>query len=215
MPLPSENPRGVWPGKRSLKQYIFDYMEAEYEDSGKWQFTSGELADYCHKTRPVARTTVSAALAVLRSQGWVEKVGKVSEPKSKEFYYSPVSVLEKVTSPENGKSDDMTTSTNSTVPTPAVVSTTPFDKVNSTLGEIKSKVEGLANGYVELARTVEAVRQGQRSNISNINYEEVVVQIKEAINQSIPVADGSEDYKRGVRDGIQMAVQMGLKLGDE
>jgi hypothetical protein len=149
----------------AASEAIVKYMRTGFAQKGKDKFSSKELKEALFRKDPRFTTSVvQNALTALKSKEIAIATERVPGTGGRAYYYTLTEILDEQTKPESNGEE--TTSVSKTgiksVPTPSQDDkpnklpkppvANPFDKVFSELGEIKSKVNGLAQGYSEIAR---------------------------------------------------------------
>lgn len=218
------NNRGI-AQNQALGKAIIEYMEEEYTRDGVYKFSSNKVAEYCFNLRDTwNKTNVRTMLSRLKSEGILVNLKERVPDERTSYYFALASVLKVVT--ETINSDAHTTFLNGNNVTkqsiPQQTTTTPpnpFDAVNQSLKEIKAKVNDLSNSYLELVNALETkVTPPVADPVAIINFDglanDIVVGINAELDAWLTKTDGSEDYKRGIKDGIRLAVEMGIILPD-
>jgi hypothetical protein len=234
--------------KKTLSQVIIEYMEESYEKDLLYKFSSKMVFEYCQTIFPkIGKTHVYGELTRLKKLGKITNLGEQVPDQRNATYFALSSVIDKITTPDKKSDGNKVMSVESPKTTPATVASNPFDKVNSTLGEILAKVNGLVNAYTEVTQDLRGLRKSTVSSsiettldianlaevindrLSDLTKEnsfiyrlrddtgefidELKKDLPEEIIKLLPQLDyGSEDYKRGIRDGIKLAVEMKLNL---
>ena len=258
----------------TMQEIILNYMRGKYKRTEEYKCSSKELTEHVLKERPGTKPAyVHQELSKMKNAkvltGLDEKVPDQRGAK----YFCLTEHLDEVTKPKSNEvKQPEVTKVGETVGTvevkktevakPTVVAHNPFDKVNSQLGEILSKVNGIATGYAQM---VERISSSDSAEIINL-----LVEIKdlasshvtvdgdkladvinsrlqdyqredsfiygirgEVVNETGKSVEGiyhaldklkapekfdnltdDEKYRQGIKDGIKLAVEMGLILPD-
>ncbi|MFE1915006.1 hypothetical protein [Streptomyces anandii] len=155
----------------TIRERIIKYMEDEFKDTnGKhYKFAAVDISSELARKNPtIARGTVAAQLSGLRKDGTITQLEKIPHAPGGARYFALTKHLDEITKPEENepetvKEKEIKVGEEKKV-TPAVHAN-PFDKVNSQLGDILTKVNGLANGYGQVVE----FQQAQRKAIESIN----------------------------------------------
>ncbi|MGS2592218.1 hypothetical protein [Streptomyces hebeiensis] len=194
-----------------VKTTIIDELKKLYKDKGIYKVTSEILLSHFKKYPGLASEQyLRQQISVLKTEGILQDLGEVITGSNgrKLKYFALTEILEEVTSP---KKEIEVSKTVPNQASPITVASNPFDKVNSQLGELLSKVNGLSNGYAELVQNkqnlddVEHMVSALRSDLFT-----ATTAIQEHISSMIKNVNGSEDYKRGIQDGLKMAIEMNI-----
>lgn len=259
----------------TIKQMVVEFLEGAYkQDPTRYKFSALEILEGVQKKYPyVKKSSLAPALTSLRTNGTLTVLEKIPGGNSGAKYVALTTILDEVTRPKNdnneGGEKNVANQENNTKgaamakkPSEIAVAANPFDKVNSRLDELIAKVNGLAQGYADLAkRELPTTNNGEvidlLNKIQTAVAEPVVVdsKIADTINERLTsyVRDDSliyrvreemddriraherelkkaikgiqippefatlsddEKYQKGIRDGIKLAVEMGLVLPD-
>lgn len=143
----------------SVREQVIDYIKIKYRTSGEYKCSVSEIRKALTAKPSFSSTpsSISVAVSALKSEGTLtaldekdpERKGKGGMPS---YLITLTEILEEITSPKIEK-EKMTK-----VPAQVTVATNPFDKVNSQLGELLSKVNGLATGYSQSVELMQAIR---------------------------------------------------------
>lgn len=146
----------------SVREQVIDYIKIKYRTSGEYKCSVSEIRKALTAKPSFSSTpsSISVAVSALKSEGTLtaldekdpERKGKGGMPS---YLITLTEILEEITSPKIEK-EKMTKVPAQT--TSVTVATNPFDKVNSQLGELLSKVNGLATGYSQSVELMQAIR---------------------------------------------------------
>jgi hypothetical protein len=151
----------------TIKNLIVEYITDKYRTTKVYKCSTIEIREALTKNPQYlgTRSTVSPTISALKRDGILteldEKVSREGKGGTPSYYFTLTSILEEVTNPSNQKEEKNVA--NDKVPAqpkqpPITVATNPFDKVNSQLGELLSKVNGLATGYSQSVELLQAIR---------------------------------------------------------
>jgi hypothetical protein len=175
--------------QRTLGQIILEHMEEAYKNDKTYKFSSKMIIEYCETYRPgLTKPYIMSELSNLKKAKKLISLDEKVPDQPGAVYFALSSVLEEVTNPANGNSE-MPPATPANFP-----AHDPFDKVNTRLSELSTAVLSLPN--METALEVFEIR------------------LNKAICDAIQSVNGTDDYKRGIKDGIKLAVEMGIRLPD-
>jgi hypothetical protein len=269
----------------NASEAVVAYLKKLYKRDGTYKVTSRRVADYFEKNHPeFKRTTVRQTITALKTKGEIIDLDEKVEGVPGAKYFALSSVMDEVTKPA-AKEEAKSVEKKIHVPkqSPLTVAANPFDKVNSQLGEILTKLNGLVNGYANivdnytaqqaldsgrhnkvtellevLVKTVHTTQSDKLSDISialteikelasshvtvdgdkladvinarlqNIRFEDsFIYALREEFapiadmitahcvssEPSSPPVENSSDFKEGIKVGIALAVEMGLRVG--
>lgn len=151
----------------TMQERVIQYMRDKYNESGQYKFSGTEVIDFAISKSPTSsRATISALISTLKSKDIiVDLKEQVPGGRKNQTYFALAEHLEEVTKPQSkpeeapkseapvAKKEEVkpvTKDSPTSTKLPSQVAVNPFDKVNSQLGELLSKVNGLAKGYAEL-----------------------------------------------------------------
>lgn len=187
---------------------IVSYMRTKYQQGRQTKFTAKEIKTELAKTHPyLSNMVIQNAITRLKlSDVLVTLDGKVPGT-ANGSYYTLSEILDKETEPKKKETTDSMaktvtipihkpkqTESKPNIPKPPVAN--PFDKVFTDLGEIKAKLNGLAQGYSEIVN--KPLIQGQMMDTSSITA--ALEEIKTAL-ATAPVAKSNTppfNYKQFV-----------------
>lgn len=239
----------------TIQQILLRYMEQKYNRTGEYKCSSKELIEHMDKERPgTNRQQVHQELSKLKNSKVITSLDEPVPDQKGAKYFCLTKHLDEVTKPvvknEKTKVGDSTMATGELKKTeaakPTVVAANPFDKVNSTLGDILVKVNGLSTGYSKVIEQLVELRSIASSHVTVdgdkladvINSrlgdlqqdDSFIYRVREEMHDmhkslthlfnnvtapaNFDTLTDDEKYRQGIRDGIKLAVEMGLILPD-
>jgi hypothetical protein len=224
----------------TLANIIISYMDSEYTAKGVQKFSTIMILEHVQTIKKSwTKAHVMSEISHLKRDGVVVNLEKIPDGRGAVFF-TLASILEQETAPTKSVTIPAQTTKSSSldgnnvmteakqVATPATAPN-PFNKVNTQLEQIISQLNGLAQGYSELAQrpNTPVDVDGIIAGLTNLNESSsLVYAVREELwnnNEElikdfaklISTVDGSEDYKRGVKDGIKLASELGLVVTKE
>lgn len=165
----------------TIRESVIDYMEFWYAKKNQSKFTSAEVIEGVRRKHPTtAKSTISAAISGLKGGdnplimdlGIVERAPGTAGARTK--YIGLVKHIDAETAPkiepvkeEKVKPVAKSEVTKPEVKLPSQVAANPFDKVNSQLGELLRKVDGLSNGYAQVVEYQNMQRSALETLVAN------------------------------------------------
>lgn len=206
---------------REIVNTSIKYMEEVYSKNGNYKFTTSDVVDHLKKTHPSAnKARVGQAISdAKRRTGEIVNLDEtVPGVRGRIKYFTTKTILEKLTDPNNKEMEATAVALIQNSPNVAMANR--FDKIDTVLGEIKAQLKGLAQGYSEISKN------GGSSNSDEIatrvvemlsdltNKDSFIYSIRDEFashaESMAAGASSSEDYKKGLKDGIRLAIEMKL-----
>jgi glycerol-3-phosphate cytidylyltransferase-like family protein len=153
----------------TLREIVIKYMGDQYKKTKQVEFSTTEIRKWVEKNHPAySKDATAGAVLELKKQGIITELDKLAEktggPGPRAKLFTLTKILEAETEPVKPKQEEIkpvskqpetpVAEKSKPVPIPTQVAANPFDKVNSQLGELLSKVNGLANGYAVIAEAM-------------------------------------------------------------
>jgi hypothetical protein len=159
----------------TVKQLVIAAMEAKYKRTGEYKNTTPELRDVVFRERPnLTKTAVATAVFELKKLGTiVDLEERAPGGNGKGTYFALATHLEEVTKPTKSEKEEpkpviKQTEEKKPAPIPSQLPVNQFDKINSQLGEILSKLNGLVNGYAQLVERSEILKSVVDNQSQNV-----------------------------------------------
>lgn len=229
----------------TIKEWLIDYMSTAYKERNVVEFAPAELRQKFTKSRPSSNPdSIHTAIYQLKKDGIVVDLKKNVIPGKKGNFITLAMILEKETEPMSKKPTPTVpaqpTKEEPKKPSPATLSANPFDKVNAQLQELLTKVNGLAQGYSELAQrtsvhSVEisgtaALAEAVNNRLTDlVDENSLIYRIREEVStitdaeskwivENISVPEGvsnQDDYRAGLKEGIRLATELSLTIRED
>lgn len=218
---------------------IIKFIREKYKKTGNYRFTSKDILQHLESIgRGTTTHTVSVTLSRMKKRGIIANLGEkresVEDSRAYYKYFTLTEILEKITTPnkEEGLS----------VKIPDQPANNPFDKVNERFDLVLAQLKGLANGYAELAsKPTRAVNISELADAVNVRLNDLgredsfIYAIKEELGaeyvklienqqdilsavQELKVPSSvanPDDYHAGIKEGIKLAVELGITVKPE
>jgi hypothetical protein len=150
----------------TVKEMVVQYVRDKYRTSQgtEYKCSVSEVREVltAKPSFTYTESSISVAVSTLTREGVVTKLDERAKVNGRRggmpsYLFTLTEILEEVTKPQPAtinqkKEETVSVPTQPKKPNPVTVAANPFDKVNSQLGEILTKLNGLVNGYSEIVK---------------------------------------------------------------
>lgn len=217
---------------RVLREAVVKYMRDAYDKDGTYRHTTLEVVNALQKIRTTwNKGNVATELSHMKTDSVLINLEKVPGGKGT-IYIGLVEIMDKITSPTTIESvaiptqkDASNVMTEVAVKTPATIPVSvanPFDKVHAQLSEIQKVLDKVLSKPEQSTLIPNQLVDSIMGNLTDLNNPNALIyrireeighgndEVNRHISEMVGKIDGSDEYKRGIKDGISMAMELGL-----
>ncbi len=192
----------------ALSDLILSYMQEEFKKNGTSRFSSKMVSDYCREVRPdIKKNSVYAELSRMKGNNLIANTEEKVSDQPGAFYF--------------------TLDTTSDETTGDIEPVTKAEDSKDLIIELLNEIKGLASSHVtvdgdKLADVINKRLSDLGSDslaylikgFTNLQYGDLnnrLDEIEELWRRAYIKAKDNNDYQRGIKDGIKIAIEMGLQ----